>query len=101
MPSSVIHGMLYSPKDKTLSIVFREGRGTYRYFDVTGEEWREFKRAPSKGTHLNAVFKGRHPRFERINGVRRGLILSIAAGVAGPRDLPDENVWGFYEDALV
>ena len=100
MPSSVIHGMLYSPEQKTLSIVFRGSRGTYRYYDVTAEEWRAFKRAPSKGTHLNGPFKARHPRYERLTGLRGGLVMSVVAGGAGPRDLPDENVWGFYENSL-
>ena len=100
MPSSVIHGMQYSPKQKSLKIVFRGAGGAYRYYDVSAEEWREFKRAPSKGTYLNAVFKRRHPRFERLMGVRGGLLLSVAAGGAGTRDLPDENVWGFYESSV-
>ena len=48
MPSRVIHGMRYLPGLKALDVVFRNTGETYRYFDVTGEEWREFKRAPSK-----------------------------------------------------
>jgi hypothetical protein len=100
VPSSVIHGMLYSPQEKTLSIVFRSVPGVYRYFDVGPEEWTAFKRAPSKGTYLNAVFKARHPRFERLDVVRGGLMMAVAAGEAGPRDSPDENVWGFYENLL-
>lgn len=99
MPSSVIRGMLYSPEQRTLEIVFRGGRGTYRYFDVGAEEWRAFKRAPSKGTYLNAVFKDRHPRYERVGALRTEFVGALAASVErpAPRDLPDANVWGFYE----
>ncbi len=102
MPSTVIHGMLYSPERRTLDIVFRDDRGTYRYFDVTPEQWRAFKRAPSKGTHLNATFKAIHPRFSRFGDLPTQFVGSLAASVAlplreTPRDLPDANVWGFYE----
>lgn len=99
MPSSVIHGMLYSPEQKTLLIVFRGLRGTYRYHDVSAEEWCAFRRAPSKGTYLNAVFKARHLRFERATGAPVDLpSLVVKAPLA--RDVPDENVWGFYENLL-
>lgn len=98
MPSSVIHGMLYSPDRQTLDIVFRDDRGTYRYYDVRLEEWRAFKRAPSKGTYLNGRFKARHPRFERFGDMPTQFAGALAASVQhAPRDLPDENVWGFYE----
>lgn len=101
MPSSVIHGMLYSPERRTLDIVFRDDRGTYRYYDVRPEEWRAFKRAPSKGTYLNATFKALHPRYERFGDVPTQFTGSLAASVMqgkpAPRDVPDENVWGFYE----
>ena len=100
MPSSVIHGMLYSPPQRTLDIVFRDDRGTYRYHDVTPEEWRAFKRAPSKGTYLNATFKARHPRYERFGNAPNQFLGTLAASVAQPntpRDLPDPNVWGFFE----
>ena len=99
VPSSVIHGMLYSPEQRTLDIVFRDARGTYRYFDVSAEAWLAFRRAPSKGTYLNAVFKARHPRYERFADLQTQFAGALAASVlhAPPRDLPDENVWGFYE----
>lgn len=90
--------MLYSPAARTLDIVFRDARGTYRYHDVTPSEWQAFRRAPSKGTYLNAVFKARHPRYERFGNVLSQLEGSLAASLLQlPRDLPDENVWGFYE----
>jgi hypothetical protein len=98
VPSSVIHGMLYMPEARTLDIVFRDARGTYRYFDVTADEWRAFRRASSKGTYLNAVFKATHPRYARVQGVGSQFSGALMASVAGsPRDLPHENVWGFYE----
>ena len=98
MPSSVIYGMLYSPGARTLDVVFRDARGTYRYHDVQPEEWHAFRRAASKGTYLNAVFKARHPRYERFGDVPTQFTGSLAASLQLPaRDLPDENVWGFYE----
>ncbi len=100
MPSSVILGMLYSPALKTLDIAFRGARGTYRYYEVSAEEWRAFKRSQSKGTYLNAVFKKSHPRFERLIAMRRGIAAEIAGTFAAPADAPDENVWGFHDDAL-
>ena len=95
MPSSVIHGMLYSPTQQTLDIVFRGARGTYRYFAVSAAEWEAFRRAPSKGTYLNHVFKAKHERFERLQAGPRLVTGTLLA--SEPRDLPDANVWGFYE----
>lgn len=101
MPSSVIHGMLYLPEHQTLIIVFRGERGSYRYFEVERAEWVAFRRAPSKGTYLNHVFKARHLRFEHLVDATEGWAHSLTASEApGPRDLPDENVWGFYETSL-
>jgi hypothetical protein len=98
MPSSVIHGMLYWPDRHILDIVFRDKRGTYRYYDVGRDEWNAFKRAPSKGTYLNAVFKALHPRYDRVGNLPNQFAGALAASVQkSPRDLPDENVWGFYE----
>jgi hypothetical protein len=96
MPSSVIHGMLYSPERRSLDIIFCDERGTCRYFAVGPEEWGEFKRAPSKGAFLNSSFKTRHPRFERLTSQPAELLASLAASVlSAPNDMPDENVWGF------
>jgi hypothetical protein len=88
--------MLYSPERRTLHIVFRGSRGTYLYFDVSAEEWREFRAAASKGTYLNSVFKARHPRYERVLRLPTALRASLSAS-REPRDSPDENVWGFHE----
>lgn len=91
--------MLYSPTEQSLVIVFRGEGEAYRYDDVSAEEWRAFTRAPSKGMYLNAVFKARHPRVERFGSVPGQLDGVAATGVEwGPlRDVPDGNVWGFFE----
>ncbi len=90
--------MLYSPQRQTLDIVFRDARGTYRYFEVKPTEWQAFKKAPSKGTYLNATFKKHHPRYEPLAGAPTQFVASLAASVVLPlRDLPDENVWGFFD----
>ncbi|MGI4757566.1 MAG: KTSC domain-containing protein [Janthinobacterium lividum] len=65
MPSSVVSTMSYDESVKTLTIVYRHGRGTYRYFDVPPEVWAEFQAAESKGTYLNHVFKTHGYRFEK------------------------------------
>ncbi len=65
MPSSVIAAMHYDASERTLTIVYRNKRGTYRYFDVPPEEWTAFQAAESKGTYLNQVFKTRNYRYER------------------------------------
>jgi hypothetical protein len=107
MPSSVIHGMMYDPGGQSLVIVFRGARGSYRYFDVTDEEWMAFKRSPSKGTYLNSIFKRRQHRCERLPGGLRGrLSASLAtasvtgAGGSSANDVADVNIWGFYENSL-
>ncbi len=92
--------MLYSPALRTLDVVFRGARGTYRYYEVSAEEWRAFKRSPSKGTYLNAVFKAVHPRFEQVTAIRPTVVSDVAGSAMAPRDLPDENVWGFYESSV-
>ena len=98
MPSSVIHGMVYTPERQTLDIVFRDERGTYRYFEVSAEQWRAFKKAPSKGTYLNGVFKAQHPRYVKAGDVPTQFVGALAASVMRPlQDVPDENVWGFHE----
>ena len=74
MPSSVIQFMQYDPQMREVVIVFRGGRGTYRYFEVPMEEWEAFRSAGSKGSYLNQVFKMKHrcekvPVGERMHGV--------------------------------
>lgn len=68
MPSSVIAAMGYDPESQVLTIVFRGGRGTYRYFDVPLAEWEAFMASGSKGTYLNEVFKTRNYRYEKAEG---------------------------------
>ena len=67
MPSSVILQMKYEPETQTLIIVFRGGRGTYRYFDVPMDEWVAFRSSGSKGTFLNEVFKAQNHRYEKLS----------------------------------
>jgi hypothetical protein len=67
MPSSVIAAMHYDPETNALTLVYRGKRGTYRYFDVTPDEYAEFQAAPSKGTYLNQIFKARQHPYQRLN----------------------------------
>ena len=102
MPSSVIYGMRYDPRGRVLDVVFRGSGEVYRYFGVPRAVWREFVRSPSKGTYLNTVFKDKGYGYERMEGWAE---LARVAAVAEPdgkegkgfQDLPDANVWGFYE----
>jgi hypothetical protein len=70
MPSSVIQFMQYDPQIREVLIVFCSSRGTYRYFDVPMDEWKAFRKAPSKGTYLNEVFKPKH-RYEKVAASER------------------------------
>lgn len=85
MPSSAILAMRYEPRRRELLIIFRGGRGAYRYFDVPIEEWQAFRSAESKGTYLNRIFKGRCYRYERI---------ASAATQESPPTTCTENAWG-------
>jgi hypothetical protein len=67
MPSSVISAMYYDAARRTLTIVYRARRGIYRYYDVSPEEYEEFRSAPSKGTYLNQTFKAREHPYERLH----------------------------------
>lgn len=66
MPSSVIAAMHYDDATRSLTIVYRGRRGTYRYFGVSPQEYAEFRSAPSKGTYLNKIFKARQHPYQRI-----------------------------------
>ena len=70
MPSSVIAAMSYNAERKTLTIVYRGKRGTYRYHKVAPEEYDEFLAAPSKGTYLNQTFKARQHPYERLSAAQ-------------------------------
>lgn len=91
MPSSVIRAMRYRPKTRTLEIVFRGGRGTYRYFDVPVEEWRRFRAAPSKGTYLNAVFKARGFGYERAEALPAAAPRRGRGRYSGPKEHPQSD----------
>ena len=71
MPSRVILAMRYEPGRQELLIVFRGGRGTYRYFDVPIEEWEAFLEAESKGTYLNRIFKQKEHPYEKTDDIVR------------------------------
>jgi hypothetical protein len=73
MPSTVIAAMDYNPERHVLTIVYRGGRGTYRYYQVSPEEYAEFRAAPSKGTYLNQVFKPRQHPYEKLTTPRSRL----------------------------
>ena len=64
--SSVIRAMGYDAEARVLAIVFREGRGRYRYFDVPAEVWAAFQAAESKGTYLNETFKEMGFGYEKL-----------------------------------
>ena len=66
MPSSVIAAMHYDDRAHTLTLIYRGKGGTYRYYEVTLEEYAEFLSAPSKGTYLNQIFKARQHPYERV-----------------------------------
>jgi hypothetical protein len=67
MPSSVIAAMTYNSDQRSLTIVYRGHRGTYCYYNVSPEEYEEFRSAPSKGAYLNHTFKARQHPFERVH----------------------------------
>lgn len=67
MPSSVISSMHYDPARRSLTIVYRAKRGVYRYYEVSPEEYEEFRTSRSKGTYLNQTFKTRAHPYERIS----------------------------------
>ena len=113
VPSSVIYGMRYHPGARVLDVVFRGSGEVYRYLDVPPTIWRQFVRAPSKGTYLNTVFKDQGYTYERFAPYAQGpRLASVAASAATthtaealgesapppePSDRPDPNVWGFYD----
>jgi hypothetical protein len=70
MPSSVISAMAYNAERQILTIVYRGQRGTYRYYNVTPEEYDEFRSAPSQGAYLNRTFKERRHPYERVPSTR-------------------------------
>jgi hypothetical protein len=89
--------MRYWPEMRILEIVYRSGRGTYRYFDVPIEEWAAFRTSSSKGTYLNEVFKLKNHRFEKVERGGRELVKSSALQVGQDQnDVP--LTWGFHSE---
>ena len=87
MPSSVIQIMFYDPQAGIVDVVYRHGRGTYRYWDVQEPEWLAFRTAPSKGTYLNETFKESHPRYTKL-----------AKGEGMSRRTPGVEYWPRHEE---
>ena len=69
--SSVIAAMGYDAATRALTIVFRAGRGTYRYFDVPAAVLAAFQAAESKGTYLNETFKEMGFVYEKLGDGRQ------------------------------
>ena len=67
MPSTVIAAMSYDAEKRTLTIVYRGKRGTYRYYNVAPQVYEEFRSARSKGAFLSHTFKQRQHPFERLH----------------------------------
>ncbi|WP_035347174.1 KTSC domain-containing protein [Edaphobacter aggregans] len=66
MPSNVIAAISDNSEHRTLTITYPGTRGTYRYDNVTPEEWDELRAAPSKEAYLNHTFKERQHPYERV-----------------------------------
>ncbi|MBW3571266.1 MAG: KTSC domain-containing protein [Gemmatimonadetes bacterium] len=60
LDSSSLASAGYDPAAHVLEVEFRNG-GIYQYFDVDGDEYHEFRTAPSKGRYLNTRIKPGHP----------------------------------------
>jgi hypothetical protein len=83
--------MRYEPRRRELLIVFRGGRGTYRYFQVPVEEWHAFLEAESKGSYLNEVFKRKeHPYIRLMEPIRDGGVAASSVTAVG-RQQSDEG----------
>ncbi len=65
--SSVIASMGYAPAERVLELEFRQTGDIYDYFDVPPEEYTAFRRAESKGTYLNQIFKLRGFRCVQVS----------------------------------
>jgi len=54
----------YDSKSKILTVEYRDG-GTYEYYDVPANVWRNFKRVKSPGRLINRAIKGVY-EFDKI-----------------------------------
>jgi len=66
MPSSVIAGIMYDKRSRTLRVIYVSGM-IYDYKDVPENIYTGMKTAFSKGTFLNKYIKGRF-EFEKVEG---------------------------------
>ena len=71
--SRTIASIGYEARRCELDIEFRKSRDVYRYFEVSGEEHREFMAAKSKGTYLNRVFKAKGHPYSVVKHGRKQL----------------------------
>lgn len=60
--SSVITEMKYNDFSKDLLITFKTGR-VYRYTNVEGKEWRDFRDSHSKGRYFNDYIRNHYVGF--------------------------------------
>ncbi|HEY8997695.1 MAG TPA: KTSC domain-containing protein [Edaphobacter sp.] len=93
MPSSVISAMFYDERKRALTVVYTGRRGVYRYHDVSPEDYAAFRAAPSKGTHLNQIFKPRHPTFERLHSTQI-IHLVRNAKIQDAKEKPEPTHYG-------
>jgi hypothetical protein len=64
--SSNIEAIGYDPESRELHVRFLKSGETYVYYEVEEWEFEEFKRADSKGVHLNSNIKPRHPNYTKL-----------------------------------
>lgn len=62
--SSLIQSIGYDSASETLQITFKSG-GTYRYDNVSAQEWEAFRDAESIGKHFYRSIKGKFP-YRRV-----------------------------------
>jgi predicted nuclease of predicted toxin-antitoxin system len=58
--STAISSISYDPKSQTLDIEFKSSGETYRYFDVSNDEYQGLLMATSKGAYLNSEIKPKY-----------------------------------------
>ena len=68
--SSVIAGVEYDPRSRTLEVEFRTGR-VYHYFGVAKAEYQALLDAPSLGNYFNREIRNRYRTREVITASSR------------------------------
>ncbi|MBL8474424.1 MAG: KTSC domain-containing protein [Rhodocyclaceae bacterium] len=65
--SNRIKAVGYNPETKTMAVIFKHGAGNiYHYPDVEQDEYDQFVKADSLGTHFSKQFQGRHFKKFRL-----------------------------------